>query len=325
MTTHLALATATASSASALEIRNGLLKAGQKEIPSKYFYDSVGSALFEVICQLPEYGVTRAEVRILARHADEIVSRSPAPVLVAELGSGAGKKTRLILEALCRRQRETSYHPIEISRDALMMCQRELGDIPCLSIVGLEREYLQGLREAVARRKPGEHLMVLFLGGTIGNFDGTASTSFLARVRDILEPADSLLLGADLLKPVSVLLAAYDDPLGVTAAFNRNLLVRLNREIGTDFDLAQFEHLAIFNQQTHSIEMHLKSRTRQTITIPAAESSFDLQAGETIWTETSHKYSCDELLSMARQAGFRCDAQWIDREWPFAENLWIAE
>jgi L-histidine Nalpha-methyltransferase len=318
------LATAPAPSAMALDVCNGLLKEGQKEIPSKYLYDSVGSALFEVICHLPEYGVTRAEGRILTRYADEIVSKLPTPVLVAELGSGTGKKTRRILEALCLRQRETSYHPIEISRDALVMCQRELGDIHCISIVGMEREYLQGLHEVVARRHEGQHLMVLFLGGTIGNFDGSASVDFLSRVRSILHVGDSLLLGADMLKPVGTLIAAYDDPLGVTAAFNRNLLVRLNREIGTNFDLTQFEHSAIFNEQTNSIEMHLRSKIDQTVHIPAAGASFELLAGETVWTETSHKHSSMELIEMARKAGFHYEARWVDDEWAFAENLWIA-
>lgn len=318
------LATAPALNAMTLDVCKGLLKEGQKEIPSKYLYDSVGSALFEVICHLPEYGVTRAEGRVLGRYADEIVSKLPSPVLVAELGSGTGKKTRMILEALCRRQRETSYHPIEISHDALVMCQRELCDMHCISIVGMEREYLQGLQEVAAGRQEGQHLMVLFLGGTIGNFDGDASVDFLSCVRAILRAGDSLLLGADMLKPVGTLIAAYDDPLGVTAAFNRNLLVRLNREIGTNFDVGQFEHSAIFNEKTNSIEMHLRSRIDQRVAIPAACTSIDLLADETIWTETSHKHTSMELIEMARKAGFHYEARWVDSEWAFAENLWIA-
>jgi L-histidine Nalpha-methyltransferase len=324
MSTYIAAATAPAPSAITQDICDGLLKDGQKEIPSKYLYDSVGSALFEVICHLPEYGVTRAEGRLLAQYSHEIVSKLPSPVLVAELGSGTGKKTRMLLEALCRRQSETRYHPIEISRDALAMCQRELGDIQCIHVVGLEREYLQGLQEVVARRKTDQHLLVLFLGGTIGNFDGSASIDFLSRVRKALRPGDSLLLGADLVKPIPTLIAAYDDPVGVTAAFNLNVLARLNREIGTNFDVSQFQHVAIFNESTSSIEMHLKSRIDQTIAIPPSGASFDLVAGETIWTETSHKHSRSELTNMARQSGFRCEAAWVDQEWPFAENLWIA-
>jgi len=325
MTIHYASAAAAAPTADLVtrEVSRGLLKDGQKEIPSKYLYDNVGSALFEVICHLPEYGVTRAETRLLTRYSDEIVSLLPSPVVVAELGSGSGKKTRLLLEALCRRQ-PTSYHPIEISRAALAMCERELGDIRSIHIVGLEREYLQGLREVAAHREPGQHLMVLFLGSTIGNFDGNANVDFLSRVREILHPGDSLLLGADLQKPIPTLINAYDDPLGVTAAFNRNILVRLNREIGTDFDISQFDHQALYNSSTGSIEMHLRSRSYQTVTIPAARASFDLIPGETIWTETSHKYTHAELAGIARRAGFRPEARWVDQEWAFAENLWIA-
>jgi len=308
----------------AVEVCSGLTKQGQKELPSKYLYDSVGSALFEVISLLPEYGVTRAEERILSLHAAEIVGKLPSPEIVAELGSGTGKKTRAILEALPRKQL-TSYYPIEISPTALAMCRRELRDIHCISIVGFEREYLDGLLEVAARREEGQHLMVLFLGSTIGNFDGTASTEFLRRLREILWDGDSLLLGADLQKPVETLVAAYDDVLGVTAAFNRNLLARINRELDADFDLDQFEHLAIFNDQTRSVEMHLRSRREQTVTIVKASLSIAFLRGETIWTETSHKYSQEELLSMARVAGFRWQGQWVDHEWPFAENLWIAE
>jgi dimethylhistidine N-methyltransferase len=318
------LLTAIAPSEFELDVCNGLLKEGQKEIPSKYLYDSIGSALFEVICLLPEYGVTRGEERLLSLYAPEIVSKLASRVMVAELGSGTGKKTRLILEALCLKQ-STSYYPIEISRSALAVCQRELRDINRISIVGFEREYLHGLLEVAARREEGQHLLVLFLGSTIGNFDGTASTDFLRRLRDILQKGDFLLLGADLQKPVATLLAAYDDPLGVTAAFNRNLLVRINRELGANFDLSQFAHRAIYNKQTRSIEMHLQSLREQTVSISQAGMSFGMREGETIWTETSHKYSYDELQTMARESGFRRAGLWVDQDWSFAENLWVAE
>ena len=308
----------------ALDVRQGLLETRQKELPSKYFYDATGSALFEVICQLPEYGLTRAEERLLSRHAKEIVELLPGPIVVAELGSGTGKKTRFVLEALCRRQ-PTSYYPIEISPSALAMCERELRDIHCISIVGFESEYLNGLLEVAARREEREHLLVLFLGSTIGNFDGDASLEFLGRLRSILREGDALLLGADLEKPVETLVAAYDDELGVTAAFNRNLLVRINRELEADFDIGQFEHLALYNGETGSIEMHLRSLEAQQVTIPMAGLTVSLAFGETIWTETSHKYSHRELLRMARQTGFRCEAQWVDRDWPFVDSLWIAE
>ena len=308
----------------ASEVRAGLARPGQKELPSKYLYDDVGSALFEVISHLPEYGLTRADERLLQRHASEIVERLDAPVAVAELGSGSGKKTRWILEALSRWQR-TFYYPVEISRSALLMCQRELSDIDSLSIVGFEREYLDGLLEVAAHRQRGQRLFVLFLGSTIGNFDRPAGVKFLAEVRRILEPGDSLLLGTDLEKSSAQLLKAYDDELGVTAAFNLNLLARINRELDADFDLGQFVHTARINDEARSVEMHLRSKRRQTVRIPGADLRLDFLEGETIWTESSHKYSVDEVFQMARNAGFSCQAQWIDEQWPFAESLLIAE
>lgn len=308
----------------AADVRAGLSKPGQKELPSKYLYDAVGSSLFEVISLLPEYGLTRADERLLRRHAVDMVERLPEPVLVAELGSGSGKKTRWLLEALCSRQ-HTSYCPIEISASALAMCERELGDLDAVSIVGFEREYLDGLLEVAARRKPGEHLLVLFLGSTIGNFDRPADIKFLRGVRRILAPGDSLLLGTDLEKPAHQLVAAYDDPLGVTAAFNLNLLARINRELDGDFDLQSFAHEARFNRGSRSMEMHLRSKRRQTVSIPLTRFSVTFAADETIWTESSHKYSQDELRSITHTAGFRLDAQWVDQEWPFAENLLIAQ
>jgi L-histidine Nalpha-methyltransferase len=308
----------------AADVRAGLTKPGQKELLSKYLYDDVGSALFEVICHLPEYGLTRADERLLRRHASDIVERLAVPIAVAELGSGSGKKTRKILEAFCRRQ-PTRYYPIEISRSALAMCERELSDIDCISILGFEREYLDGLLEVAAQRRPGQHLLVLFLGSTIGNFDRMAGLKFLNQVRRILQPGDSLLLGTDLIKPSAQLLAAYDDELGVTAAFNLNLLARINHELDANFDLAHFKHVAKINSECRSVEMHLRSTRNQSVSIPAADLTVDFREGETIWTESSHKYSLKEVREMARTAGFRCDVQWIDEQWPFAENLLIAE
>jgi dimethylhistidine N-methyltransferase len=324
----------------AADVRAGLARPGQKELPSKYLYDEVGSALFEVICHLPEYGLTRADARLLQRHASEIVDRLgtdrvdtdpldkdhlAVPVAVAELGSGSGKKTRWLLEALSRRQR-TVYYPVEISRSALAMCERELGDIDSISIVGFERDYLDGLLQvATAYRKFGQQLVVLFLGSTIGNFDRPAGVKFLKEIRRILKPGDALLLGTDLEKPAPQLLAAYDDELGVTAAFNLNLLARINRELDADFNLGQFSHVATINHEARSVEMHLQSQRRQTVHIAAAELDVEFQEGETIWTESSHKYSRNDIFQMALAARFHCEAQWIDEEWPFAESLFIAE
>src|SRR6202158_1814156 len=190
-------------SAFAADVRESLTKTGQKELPSKYLYDEVGSALFETICVLPEYGLTRADARLLEKYARQIVSRLPSPVQVAELGSGSGKKTRWILEALSRRQ-QTYYYPIEISPSALAACEKELGQIDMVSIVGYEQPYLEGLRAVAARRAEKDHLLVLFLGSTIGNFDREAGEGFLREVRAALQPGDALLLGTDLEKNVEL-------------------------------------------------------------------------------------------------------------------------
>ncbi len=311
----------------ARDVSAGLTKVGQKELPCKYFYDEVGSALFEVISCLPEYGLTRADERILRHHApaiiDAVLGEGAGPVLVAELGCGSGRKTRFILEALCRRQ-PTMYHPIEISSSALARCERELGSIDAISIVGFEQSYLEGLLAAVARRRAGERVLVLFLGSTIGNFDRPAGERFLSHVRGTLAPGDALLIGTDLVQSVPVMLAAYDDPLGVTAAFNLNLLARINRELGADFDLTRFRHVALYNEAERRIEMHLRSTEDQVVRIPPADLEVYLRKDETIWTENSHKYTVQEVTEMAADAGFRCEGQWVDQEWPFAQSLWIA-
>jgi len=308
----------------AQEVREGLSGPGQKELPCRYFYDDVGSALFEVITHLPEYGLSRAGERLIRKHAAAIVWRVPWPVIVAELGCGSGRKTHCLLEAFSRRGPVT-YCPIEISGAALAMCKRQLDDIDGLRFVGFEREYLDGLGEVGALRGEHERVLVLFLGSTIGNFSRPQGVRFLAQVRQNLLPGDFLLLATDLEKPVPQLLLAYDDPLGVTAAFNLNLLARLNRELEADFHLDRFRHMARYNSEERRIEMHLLSTSRQTVTIPGAGLSVAFQRGETIWTESSHKYNVPEVIQMARQSGFRYDSQWLDEEWPFAHTLFIAE
>src|ERR1700676_3028712 len=306
------------------DVRAGLLRPGQKELPSKYLYDEVGSALFEVISVLPEYGLTRADERLLRRHASDIVALLKPHVLVAELGSGSGKKTRWLLEALARRQR-TTYCPIDLSPTALARCESELGQIECVSIVGFERPYLDGLLAAASGRRENEGLLVLFLGSTIGNFDRDAGERFLVEVRQILYPGDALLLGTDLEKPLPQLVAAYDDSIGVTAAFNLNLLARINRELDENFDLAAFRHDARYNSSERLIEMHLRSLRLQSVRIGGSGCTVAFAKDETIWKESSHKFRAEEIPAMAERMGYRCDAQWIDSEWPFAENLLIAQ
>ncbi len=306
------------------EVRAGLCQPLQKELPSKYLYDEVGSALFEVISVLPEYGLCRADERLLKSNADEIVARIPAPVVVAELGCGSGKKTQWILEAVARRE-EGVYYPIEISRSALASCERQLDHIDRVSILGFEAEYLDGLRRVVRRRKHGQRILVLFLGSSIGNFDREPAEAFLQGIREALVPGDALLLSTDLVKSVPRMIRAYDDAIGATAAFNLNLLARINRELEGDFVLSQFQHAALYNSRQRRIEMHLVSRQDQSVDIAGAGVRARFQKDETIWTESCYKYQPEEVVEMGDRSGFRCEAQWIDEEWPFAQTLLVPE
>ena len=307
----------------ASDVRRDLSKTPQRELHSKYLYDAVGTALFEVITLLPEYGLTRADDRLIKANAAEIVGRLPAPPIVAELGSGSGRKTRWILEALARRA-YVLYYPIDVSASALHACRNELGTIDSVHIVEIEGAYIDGLAE-VTKRRSGEPLLVLFLGSTIGNFERGPAVQFLRQIRALLVPGDALLLGTDLVKPLSQILPAYDDPIGVTAAFNLNLLARINRELGGDFDPRRFRHQARYNQLEQRVEIHLLSLVSQTVRIPAADFEFTMRAGETIWTESSHKFVLDEIPELARKTGFLSVGQWVDTAWPFAENLWLVE
>lgn len=297
----------------------GLTRSPQKELHSKYFYDELGSALFDAITVLPEYGLTRADRRLLERNASSIAANFAGVRILAELGSGSGKKTRPIVQAMPDPPR---YHPIDVSIAALQMCREQLAD--CADVVPHHCSYLDGLDEVVSKRD-SSRLAVLFLGSTIGNFDRRCAADFLRAVRCRLTRGDMLLIGADLVKEHNVLIAAYDDPTGVTAAFNLNLLARVNRELGGDFDLRAFAHQARYNETERRIEMHLVSVAEQRVRIAAAQLTVAFGRGETIWTESSHKYTVMELADMAVTTGFRQTAQWVDEEWPFAECLWVAE
>ena len=300
-------------------MRAGLGKAGQKELYSKYFYDDLGSALFDAITLLPEYGLTRAELRLLHQHAGELSERCGNLSTVVELGSGSGEKARLILPHLVKVQPIT-YCPIDLSAAALSRCQRDLDDVPNLKIVPIEDSYIEGLSAASKMRKPQTTVLALFLGSSIGNFDPPVAEEFLRAVRGILSTGDVFLLATDLVKNVDQMLAAYNDPLGLTAAFNLNLLARINRSLGGNFDLQQFEHEARYNDTEQRIEMHLRSKSDQTVSI---NRSFTVKLGkrETIWTESSYKFHVAQVRSMSERAGFSCAAQWIDEEWPFGQSL----
>lgn len=306
------------------DVRAGLLRAGQKTLPCKYLYDEAGSLLFEAICALPEYGLTAADERLLRAHAGEIIAPLGPGAMVAELGSGSARKTRWLLQALCHRQDATRYWPIEISHLALERSRHELVGLPGLQWEPLAGEYLDGLRTIVGRRLQPRlrrrPLLVLFLGSSLGNFAPREAIAFLRSVRALLQPGDALLLGLDLVKAAARLRLAYADPAGVTAAFNRNLLARLNRELGTDFDLSQWQHRVVCRARERRVEMHLRARRPQRVRLPGGE-LVNFAGGETIWTESSYKFRLRDIRPLLAAAGFALRRQWRDAAWPFAENL----
>ena len=303
-----------------------------KQLQSKYLYDALGSSLFEAICRLPWYRITRAERRLLEAHAPAVVERvcrEPETVpLIVELGCGSGEKIVILAEALQAAGRRGRVHLIDISPQALEQSERTLGRLRHISVVGHRDTYEVGLRHAARQREAASPVLVLLLGSNIGNFDAPAADEFLRAIRGALVPGDALLLGADLVKPESELRLAYDDPLGVTAAFNRNLLVRINRELGGTFDLDAFAHVAVWNAAEHRVEMHLESRRRQTVTVGPAGTpdawTVSFGEGERIWTESSYKYEPEAIEVMGRRAGFTIAAQWIDEDARFALTLFAA-
>jgi len=302
------------------DVRAGLSKHPQKELFSKYFYDDMGSALFDAITVLPEYGLTRADRRLLRRHVRELAGRTTNHSVVVELGSGSGEKAREILPYLAA-ERQITYCPIDLSSAALSRCVRDLDDLRNLRIFPIENSYIHGLRAASAKyRRPGTAMLVLFLGSSIGNFVPEVAESFLKTIRETLQPGDVFFLSADLVKPLDQMLAAYNDAIGLTAAFNLNLLARINRELGANFQLKNFQHEARYNESEQRIEMHLRSTVRQTVSVNG-HFTVDLAPGETIWTESSYKFLPDQIRSMAERAGFRCECQWLDAQWPFAQTL----
>jgi dimethylhistidine N-methyltransferase len=292
-----------------------------RQIQSKYLYDALGSCLFEAICLLPWYKITRAERELLETRALEIVSALPRQLAFVELGGGNGEKLGILLEEFVRRGKKASVHLIDISEAALEQSEQRLSRWDHVSVVGHRATYEEGLREAAKRRPAGEHWLVLFLGSNIGNFDPPAAGDFLRHIRSTLRPGDFLLLGADLVKPVRELELAYDDPLGVTAAFNRNLLARMNSELGADFDLEGFRHGAVWNSDASRIEMRLVSLQPQTVRIPGAGLTVRFRSGEWIWTESSYKFGAQGAQGMGEAAGFATRMQWIEPQARFALTL----
>jgi dimethylhistidine N-methyltransferase len=292
-----------------------------RQIQSKYLYDALGSCLFEAICLLPWYKITRVERELLETRAAEIVSALPGCVAFVELGGGNGEKLGILLEEFVRRGKRASVHLIDISEAALEQSEQRLSRWDHVSVVGHRATYEEGLREAARRRPSGEHWLVLFLGSNIGNFDPPAAEDFLRHIRGTLRPGDFMLLGADLVKPVADLELAYDDPLGVTAAFNRNLLARMNTELGADFDLERFAHRAVWNPDASRIEMHLVSLRAHTVHVPESGLTVRFRAGEWIWTESSYKFDVAGARRMGEAAGFATRTQWIEPAAGFALTL----
>jgi dimethylhistidine N-methyltransferase len=306
----------------AREVATGFSDPVQKYVSARYFYDDLGSALFEAITLLPEYGLTRADERLLRLHSDEIATLAGAPSLVAELGSGSGKKTRNVLRSVLKHAVSLKYLPIDVSAGALEYCRKELCDVA--EIEPVCADWIDGLAHIARTRPRHSALLLLFLGSSIGNLDRNCICGFLRRIHAHLMPGDFFLIGADLMKDVDVMIAAYDDPTGVTAAFNLNILSRINRELDADLDLRAFAHEVRWNDNARRIEMHLLSGCRQSAYFGALDSTFHFQAGETIWTESSHKFTVCELDDYARGSGFTPVKAWVDHEWPFVEALWRA-
>lgn len=309
------------------DVRRGLT-ATPKVLQPKYFYDELGSLLFGAICALPEYYVFRAESEILRARAGEIAAWLPGPVRIVELGSGDARKTRLLIDALIVRQGSLDYLPIDVSPSALVQSSEELlSAYPNLRVTAWVADYHAALR--AIRDEPGggnryKHTLVLFLGSTLGNLDPAERSEMLRSVRGLLSPGDAFLLGIDLKKPESVLIPAYDDPLGVTAAFNLNVLGRINRELGGEFDLRSFRHRARYDRELGRIEMHLESLRDQAVPIRGINLEAQFRAGETIHTESSHKFDPEQIVALAAESGMELRWSWFDRAKQFSSNLLVA-
>ena len=281
------------------DVRAGLLSP-QKSVPPKYFYDDYGARLFDAICDLPEYYLTRTEQALLAAVADEIIALA-APADIVEFGSGAARKTRTLLEAVQRTANAARYVPVDVSEEMLLRAAHALlDDFPRLRIHAIVGDYERDLN----RLPTGQRRLVLFLGSSIGNFTPAATRHFLSNLRQQLSTGDHLLLGVDLVKATPILEAAYNDSAGLTAAFNRNVLHVINRHLGGDFHADRFEHVAFFNEAQSQIEMHLRAGGAHTVTLRGLNLSVPFRAGETIHTEISRKFTRAEVESALQTAGF---------------------
>lgn len=298
------------------------LRSRPKWLPAWLFYDEAGSRLFERITELPEYYLTRTERAILASHAEDIIDRAAdgARLRITELGAGSASKTCLLLAAAIKRQDAVVYEPIDVSASALEDAARRIkADIAGVSVTPHVMDYTNGF--GFNRPRHDEHRLVLYIGSSIGNFEPDEASGLLRRLHAKLQPGDAILLGVDQAKEREILLEAYDDAAGVTAAFNRNLLVRLNRELGANFNPLAFAHRALWNQRESRIEIHLESRRAQRVQLPALDMIAHFAAGETIHTENSYKYAPGQAEAMLARAGFDPAATWTDEKNWFAVCL----
>jgi L-histidine Nalpha-methyltransferase len=305
----------------ASDVRIGL-SAPERWLPPRWFYDDLGSALFDAICFLPEYYVLRAETEALTTHAKEIVDAFAGVTRLVELGSGTARKTRILLDELTPRAPNIEYVPVDIDAGMLEKTGNALlEEYPSLRVTALRGDIadpvvtLRGLPPTPGRT------VVLFLGSTIGNFDPPGATAMLTRLRQTLSSGDMLLLGADLRKARAILEPAYDDVLGVTAAFNLNLLARINRELGGHFDLTTFRHHARYDEEQGRIEMRLISKCTQSVRIDALDLTVEFSEGESIYTESSYKHDESTLAALAASSGFRVSQVWTDAGRRFADVL----
>jgi dimethylhistidine N-methyltransferase len=298
-----------------------------KQLQARYLYDPLGSSLFDAICRLPWYRITRAEGMLLQRHAREIaagLTSRERGVSLVELGCGNGEKLELLIAGMPPEVR-ADVHLIDISPEALNATATRVSHFGQVEVTTHEGTYEHGLASVrpLVQHHPGT--LVLFLGSNLGNFDPPAARALLGAIREPLAPGSLFLLGADLVKSEPELLLAYDDPLGVTAAFNRNLLVRINRELAGDFDVSAFTHRASWNDREQRVEMHLVSTRDQRVHLAAADARISFAAGESIWTESSYKYTGDGLRRLGTEHGFVVVNQWIDGEAGFALTLFEAD
>jgi len=295
------------------------LSARPKRLPPKLFYDAEGSRLFEEITETAEYYPTRTERAILQQYSGEIVRAAGTNLTLIELGAGSASKTRVLISALLRQQLRLEFHPIDVSPAALQAAVESLnGDFPRLRVRPIVADYSLGLPEL--RELPGPKL-VLFIGSTIGNFEPEEAKQFLQRVRQSLQPGDAVLLGFDLVKDPQTLHEAYNDRRRVTARFNKNVLARVNRELGGNFDLEAFKHAAFWNPKMSRIEMHLESLADQTVYVRDLEERFHFSRGERIHTENSYKFTGESIRRILRQSGLTPDKTWSDAKDWFAVAL----